>query len=74
MTDKIFIQKLGKKIETFRESIGITRQEFAKKVGISRMQMYRIETGNAEGNPSILVLRKIAKELGISVSELVDIK
>jgi len=71
MTDRVFLQKLGKRIESLRESAGLSRQILAEKVGISRMQLYRIETGSGDGNPSILVLRKISKELKVLLSELI---
>jgi DNA-binding XRE family transcriptional regulator len=74
MTDGTFLKKLGERIESYRESIGLSRDGLAKKVGISRMQIYRIETGSDDGNPSVLVLKKIATELKISVSELINIE
>lgn len=73
MTEEQFLKKLGKKIEECRENVALSRQAFAERIGISRMQIYRIETGSSQGNPSILVLRKIAKEVGLPLNELLMI-
>lgn len=70
MTDKQFLKKIGKKIHNIRETNGVSVQNLAIKVGISRMELYRIEAGDV--NSSINVLRKISKELGIELKELVD--
>lgn len=73
MTEEQFLKKLGKKIEECRENVALSRQAFAERIGVSRMQIYRIETGSSQGNPSILVLRKIAKEVGVPLNELLMI-
>ena len=72
--DEIFLKRLGKRITKCRESLDspLSKQKLAEAVGISRMQMHRIETGSSDGNPSILVLRKIAWHLEITLAELVD--
>lgn len=71
MTDKQFLKKLGKKISQLREEKEISVQNLAEKVDVSRMELYRIEKG--EVNSSINVLRRISKELGVDVSELIKI-
>lgn len=71
MTDKQFLKKLGKKIKQLRESKDISVQNLAEQIGMSRMELYRIEAG--EVNSSINVLRKISKVTDISISELVNI-
>lgn len=71
MTDKQFLKKIGKKIQSIRETQGISVQNLAIKVGISRMELYRIEAGDV--NSSINVFRKISKELEIDISELVKV-
>lgn len=70
MTEKQFLKTIGKKIKHLREAQGVSVQDLAEMVQISRMQLYRIEDG--ENPTSILILRRISKELGIELSKLVD--
>ena len=73
-SDEIFLKRLGKRITKCRESLDepMSKQKLAEAIGISRMQMHRIETGSSDSNPSILVLRKIAWHLEMPLSELLD--
>lgn len=66
-----FQQKLGKKIKTLRESLGINQEELGFRAGISGSYVGYIE--NAKNDFKISKLEKIAKALGISVKELTDI-
>ena len=72
MTEKQYLKALGKKITHFRESQGVSVQDLAQMIDISRMQLYRIEDG--ENPTSILVLRRISIALNIEIEELVNIK
>ena len=72
MTEEAYLKKLGDKICKKREAIGLSREEFAEKIKLTRMHIYRIERG--ENPTTIIVLRRIAKVLNISLGELVDIK
>ncbi len=72
MTEEVYLIKLGEKICKKRESIGLSREEFAEKIKLTRMHIYRIERG--ENPTTIIVLRRIAKVLDISLAELVNIK
>ncbi|AKM82915.1 hypothetical protein A2422_03005 [Candidatus Woesebacteria bacterium RIFOXYC1_FULL_31_51] len=56
---------LGKKIQKRRNQIGLTQEELADKVGISRAYMGYIEQGR--NGPSLEVLSKIARILKISI-------
>ena len=47
---------------------GLTMQQVADVLGISRDTLTR----NINGNPTIETLEKIAKTLGVSVSDLLD--
>lgn len=71
MDDEVFLERLGQKILGLRIKKGIGQRELAELIQSTNMQIRRIERG--EVNSSINMLRKIAKELGISVSKLVDI-
>lgn len=72
MKDEIYLIKLGRKIAKLRKVKGVSQREMAKLFETSNTQLRRIEIG--EVNSSINGLRRIAKEFGITISELVDIK
>lgn len=57
------------KIKTLRNELGITRYEVAKRAGCSVNLVDNIELGYRK-DPQLSTLIKIAKGLGISVSEL----
>jgi transcriptional regulator with XRE-family HTH domain len=67
--EKQYLKLLGERIAEKRHAKGFSVQDFADKVGIARAHVYRIENG--EHSPSITILRKIAKELGIVLSEII---
>lgn len=56
---------LGKKIQKRRKEMGLTQEDVAYKVGISRAYMGYIEQGR--NAPSLEVLEKIARILKISI-------
>ena len=62
---KIFLNKLGKKIRNIRERKSIAQEKLAILAGIDRSYLGRIERG--EKNISILKLKKIAKALDTSL-------
>ncbi len=59
---------LGKKIKELRESAGLTQEELAEKIKVSRVYMGYIEQGR--NAPSLEVLERVAKILKISISEI----
>lgn len=61
-------KQLGKKIQKRRKEIGLTQEELADKIGVSRQYMGFIE--QARNVPSVEVLEKIARNLKISLSDL----
>lgn len=68
MSSKSF-QRMGNKIQKLRKSAGITQEEFADRLGISRTHIGHIEQGRKK--PSLELLQKIAKYLKVTVSELI---
>ena len=68
--DEIFLQALGNRIATIRKKKGITQVELSYRCDIEKPNMRRIEVGNT--NPTILMLKKIAAGLEISIAELLD--
>lgn len=60
---------IGKKVKKRRNFLGLTQEELAEKVGISRAYMGFIEQGR--NVPTLETLEKVAKALKVKVSELV---
>lgn len=61
--------KLKYKMKALRVGQGIKATQFAKDLGISREYLRLLENGIAK-NPSIELMKKIAKELNTTVQEL----
>jgi len=70
MTDEKYLQVLGAKVLELRMKKGWTQTELADKIGTKHPQVRRVEKGQA--NSTINMLRKIAKALDVSISELVE--
>ena len=68
MTNSNNNKNLGKIIKQQRVMISLTMRELAERSGVSASHLGRIERG--ERFPSARILRKIAKPLGLSESEL----
>jgi transcriptional regulator with XRE-family HTH domain len=49
----------------------MTQEELASKVKVTRFYISQLESG-LRTNPSIPVLKRLAKALGVSVGELVE--
>jgi XRE family transcriptional regulator, regulator of sulfur utilization len=58
------------KLKKLRTAQGLTQEALAKKSGISRAYLARLEMGRHD--PHLSRLRKLAKVLGVKISELVD--
>ena len=61
-------KRLGRRIKTLRKESGLTQEDLAFEVGVNRSYMGFIERG--ERNPSLAMLKKIAKALKVSLSVL----
>lgn len=71
MKDEEYLKALGANITALRKARKLTQVEFAEKLGTQYPQVGRVERG--EVNCTINTLRRMAKELNISISELVNI-
>jgi transcriptional regulator with XRE-family HTH domain len=58
------------RLKTLRESKGLTQEQLAKRAGISRAYLARLETGRHD--PHLSRLRKLAKALGVKVGRLLE--
>lgn len=59
---------LGKRIQRLRKLAGLTQEELAEKVSVSRAYIGYIE--QARNTPSIELLEKIARVLRVDIKEL----
>jgi transcriptional regulator with XRE-family HTH domain len=62
---------LAELVKTLREARGLTQAELAEKAEISREYVALMEIG-AKKNPTIVVLKKLAKALGVAVGNLLE--
>lgn len=66
--DQTFLRNIGKNICSYRKKNNISQEELANLAGIDRSYLGSVERG--ERNISAINIRKIAKALSISVSQL----
>jgi len=52
-----------------RERMGLTQMDLAKKAKVSQAYIASLETGTRT-NPSLTILKRLAKALGVSLAEL----
>jgi putative transcriptional regulator len=70
VTKEVFLKQLGQHIAKKRLEAGYTQNAFALQCGMDRQNMSRLENGKI--NPTVYALFPIAKELGITVRDLLD--
>ncbi len=63
-------KEIGRRIKAIRESQGLTREEFAKKLNVTERTVANYEQGQRGSNTK--VLNKIAEALGVSSLELLS--
>jgi transcriptional regulator with XRE-family HTH domain len=63
-------QKLRTMVARLRKQRHLTLLQLARRVGVTEAYMSMLESG-ARKNPSLAMLKKLAKALGVSVAELV---
>ena len=64
---------IGRNIRELRESQGISQQDFADAVGISKRHLSSIENGHTD-NITLNTIARISELLNISISSLIDEK
>jgi XRE family aerobic/anaerobic benzoate catabolism transcriptional regulator len=67
--DSAFLAALGDRLRMLRARRGVTRRDLSRRSHVSERYIAQIEAGH--GNISILLLRRIARALGLAVEELV---
>jgi XRE family transcriptional regulator of biofilm formation len=63
--------RLKVRLRRWRRERGLTQEELAKKAGVTKFYISQLETG-IRHNPSLPVLRRLAKALGVSAGELLE--
>src|SRR5271169_4848901 len=63
-----FLLSLGKRVRELRNRRGLTRKMMAREAEVSERHLAQLEAG--EGNVSIVLLRRIAAALNVSLVEL----
>lgn len=67
-SEKSYLLKIGKKIRSLREELGLSQEAFAIKCTLDRTYISDVERG--ERNLSLLNLRKIAGALKVTPDKL----
>ena len=67
--DEAFLGAVGDRLRTLRARRGVTRRDLSRLSRVSERYIAQVEAG--DGNVSILLLRRIARALGLGVEELV---
>ena len=61
---------IGENIKKYRNKQGLSQEDFAKKSGVKYTTLTKIER-NVIKKPSVLVMDKLAKALGVSIEDLI---
>lgn len=60
---------IGENIQKRRMKLGLSQEDFAQKSGVKYTTLTKIESGVIK-KPSVLIMAKIAKTLGVSIEDL----
>ena len=69
MTETLYLSRLGERVRAWRNEHGMTRKALSLASGVSERYLAQLEAG--EGNISVLLLRKVARAMGVPVESLV---
>lgn len=58
-------------LKTLREAKGLSQVELAARAKVERTYIVKLESGNKK-NPSLEILQRLAKALGVPVTELLE--
>ncbi len=64
-----YLRRLGERVRTLRSQRGMTRKALAQHARVSERYLAQLEIG--KGNCSIVLLRRIARAIGLPVTQLV---
>jgi len=69
MTETLYLSRLGERVRAWRTEHAMTRKALSAASGVSERYLAQLEAG--EGNISVLLLRKVARAMGVAVDSLV---
>ncbi len=61
---------IGENVKRYRGKLGLSQEDFAKKSGVKYTTLTKIES-NVIKKPSVLIMAKLAKTLGVSIEDLI---
>jgi transcriptional regulator with XRE-family HTH domain len=61
---------IGKNVKKYRNKLGLSQEDFAKKSGVKYTTLTKIESSVIK-KPSVMVMAQIAKTLGVSIEDLI---
>src|SRR5919198_3370305 len=64
-----YLTRLGERVRAWRTEHGMTRKTLSAASGVSERYLAQLEAG--QGNISVLLLRKVARAMGVAVERLV---
>lgn len=64
-----YLHHLGERVRTLRAQRGMTRKALAEHAKVSERYLAQVEAG--KGNGSIVLLRRVARAIGVPVTQLV---
>jgi len=67
MTDKEFLEKLGKRIAKVRRANGLSQLDLCSKINMEKSNLSAIENGRQ--NATSLTLKRIAEGIGCEIGE-----
>jgi XRE family aerobic/anaerobic benzoate catabolism transcriptional regulator len=67
--ESAYLSRLGERVRSWRNGSGMTRKALAASSGVSERYLAQLEAG--QGNISVLLLRKVARAMGVAVESLV---
>jgi XRE family aerobic/anaerobic benzoate catabolism transcriptional regulator len=66
----VYLRQLGARVRTLRHQRGMSRKVLARQARVSERYLAQLETG--KGNCSIVLLRRVARAIGVPVTQLVN--
>jgi XRE family aerobic/anaerobic benzoate catabolism transcriptional regulator len=66
---EVYLRRLGERVRTLRNQRGMSRKVLAQHAKVSERYLAQMEVG--KGNVSIVLLRRIARAIGLPVTQLV---
>jgi len=61
---------IGENVKKYRGKLGLSQEDFAKKSDVKYTTLTKIES-NVIKKPSVLIMAKLAKALGVSIEDLI---